>query len=408
MNNLIVLCPPKILLQHSASDLLAAAGEAAVFFTCASGRDALTRHLPESFVVHYSERFNDNPQVELEVYQAARQMDNPLVVALAEIDLLRAARVNDRLGVTEGCEARVHYYRDKFLMKTRAAESGIPVAAMSTLNHATELDRFIEQHGYPVVAKPRDGRGSNGVTVIRNDEDAKAYLARQDGTSFFNLMVETFVKGEHYQTNGLFVGGRPVLISTSKALSSCLDFLAGEALGLQMLEPDSPLAQRIASLATRLITEVLPSEPTMLFHLEVFVRPDGEIVLGEIACRLGGCFVNDEHRAAWGLDLRMAYLAHMRDPEKLAVPIQRPAVLAGQLLVPPMAGKLLSAPTQCDWDYVEKYAFTGRIGEVYTPMAFTNGEIMSAIVLGRTESEVESRLGELHQWFVGQADWAPV
>ncbi|MEJ2765216.1 ATP-grasp domain-containing protein [Photobacterium sp. MCCC 1A19761] len=353
------------------------------------------------------DRFNDNPQVEIEVYQVALQMQNPRVVALAEIDLMRAARVNDRLGVSEGSEARVQYYRDKFLMKSLAAEAGIPIAAMSTLNNATELDQFIARYGYPVVAKPRDGRGSNGVMVIRSDEDARTYLARQEGTGFLNLMVEQFVEGEHYQTNGLFVDGRPVLISTSKALSSCLDFLSGKALGLQMLDPDTPLAKQIESMANQLICEVLPSEPTLLFHLEVFVRPDGEVVLGEIACRLGGCFVNDEHRAAWGLDLRMAYLAYMRDPDKVAVPLERPARLAGQLLVPPMAGKLLDAPISCDRDYVEKYAFTGRIGEVYTPMAFTNGEIMSAIVMGRTESEVESRLGELHQWFNEQAAWEP-
>jgi len=407
MNTLIVLCPPKIILQHTLSDLLAAIGKEAIIFTCASKQCELDTYLANQFQVRYFESFNDNPLVEIEAYQVARQLESPLAVALAEIDLMRAARINDRLGVTQDSEARVRYYRDKFLMKSLAEKSGIPIAAMSTLNNATELNTFIEQHGYPVVVKPRDGRGSNGVKVIRNDEEANAYLYNQNSTCFFNLMIEKFIEGEHYQTNGLYVGGHPVLVSTSKALTSCLNFLSGEALGLQMIDPKSPQAKRIETLANTLITEILPSEPTMLFHLEVFVTSAGDIVLGEIACRLGGGFVNDEHKAAWGLDLRMTYLAHLREPDKTTEPVQHPDMLAGQLLVPPISGKLLGAPEACDWNFVKKYTFSGKIGQVYTPMAFTNGEIMSAIVIGENESDIQDHLSSLHHWFIEQTNWQP-
>ncbi|MEZ8273227.1 hypothetical protein AB6C54_18585 [Vibrio splendidus] len=47
-----------------------------------------------------------------------------------------------------------------------------------------------------------------------------------------------------------------------------------------MIDPNSPLAKKIKAYTEWLIFDVLPSEKTFLFHLEVFVTKDGQIVLG--------------------------------------------------------------------------------------------------------------------------------
>ncbi|MFV0573956.1 MAG: acetyl-CoA carboxylase biotin carboxylase subunit family protein [Vibrio sp.] len=405
MKQLILLAPPKILLQHSALDWLKHIGNNAIIYTCSSQREELEHHLGRAFELNFCPEFNDNPVVELDVYKRALTLKSPLVAALAEIDLERAARVNDRLGVTKNSAERVCFFRDKYKMKSLAKEKGALVPAMSKIHNSTELDRFAERHGFPFVVKPCDGRGSNGVKVFQNEDQLRSFLSKRSCTTFFNLMAEEFIEGTHYQVNGLVIGGKPVVISTSKALVSCLDFLAGTALGLQMMDPTSPISKKIRTYAEWLLFEVLPTEDTSLFHLEVFVMEDGDIILGEIASRLGGCFVNEELKAAWGIDLRMSYLSAIKNPNQVWKYSYEHINLVGQLLIPPKEGILLSAPETCDLDFVLTYKFSGAISKHYTRMSFTNGEIMSAIIKGSTENEVKDNLLSLNKWFQEHSKW---
>ncbi|MDK9754025.1 ATP-grasp domain-containing protein [Vibrio sp. D173a] len=405
MRQLILLAPPKILLQHSIECWEQSIGNKAIIYSCASQEEALKHHFGSNFELCLYEKFNDNPLVELDVYKRAMLLTDPIIAALAEIDLERVARINDKLEVTQGSSQRMRFFRDKYEMKSLAKEKGARIPVMSRVRNSTELTCFVEQCGYPVVVKPCDGRGSNGVEVLRNEAQLRAYLLKAETTTFFNLMVEEFVQGDHYQINGLIINGEPVVISASKALVSCLDFLSGTVFGLQMVDPASSMAKKIRAYTEWLILEALPSENTFLFHLEIFITEDGEIILGEIAQRLGGCFVNEELKAAWGIDLRMSYLAALRDPKATIPTINKHDNLVGQLLVPPQEGTLLVAPKACDLEYVLNYKFTGSFLHKYTGMSFTNAEIMSAIVKGNTEAEVRSHLSALNQWFQSQSQW---
>lgn len=405
MKQLILLAPPKILLQHSVKSWIKSIGQNAIIYSCANKKKELENHFQNEIEIHLYQDFSNNSLVELDVYHRALKLSAPRVAALAEIDLERAARLNDKLGVTQGCSQRIIYFRDKYKMKSLAQDNGALIPAMSRVHNAIELAIFIEQYGYPVVIKPCDGRGSNGVEILSNEGQLKAYLLRAKTTKFFNLMVEQFVQGEHYQVNGLIVNANPVVISTSKALVSCLDFLSGAVFGLQMVDPNSSLAKKIKAYTEWLIFDVLPSEKTFLFHLEIFVTKDSQIILGEIAARLGGCFVNEELKEAWGLDLRMSYLSALRNPKQDVPTIDTHKKLVGQLLVPPQEGVLLAAPETCDLDYVLKYKLSGSVSQNHTTMSFTNGEIMSAIIKGKTENEVKENLSSLNQWFNEQSEW---
>ena len=74
------------------------------------------------------------------------------------------------------------------------------------------------------------------------------------------------------------------------------------------MEDDTPLHRKLIAYTKYLAEEVFPTEENALLHLEVFVDKDNNIIFGELACRLGGCFVNEELGAAFGLDPRMTWL----------------------------------------------------------------------------------------------------
>lgn len=162
MNPVILFSPAKILLQHSEQEWLNVLGNNSLIYSDLSAKAALDQQFPtlsESFRLYPN--FNESALVELDALAAARALGTHTVVALAEVDLLRVARIKDRLnGSRTRYEAMTLLYRDKFLMKQRLAEHGIRINPMAMVGSACEINDFIEQYGYPVVVKPRDGRGS--------------------------------------------------------------------------------------------------------------------------------------------------------------------------------------------------------------------------------------------------------
>lgn len=403
---LIVFCPPKIILQHSADSWSAALGREGVLLSCTSRMAEIANHLGESVRFQLFDNFNDSALVEIDVYEIARELHAPLCVALAEIDVLRVARINDRLGITQGAEERAMFYRDKFLMKQRTRQCGFAIAEMAQIHNATEAVRFSERHGFPVVVKPRDGRGSNGVEVLKDLGQLTQWLAARPSTTFHNLMIESYVRGSHYIVNGLYIEGQPILVSPVRVMTSALDFLGGKSHDLHMLDASNPLRERLVQYARSLVEDVLPSDPTMLFHLELFVAANGEIVLCEIASRLGGVFFNQELTHAWGIDPRMSFLRALQDPTYRPEPMVEPLQMVGHISIPPRVGLLRDVPHTCTLPSVLEYRISAKKMTSYSSMEFTNSEILNAIVAGRNEAELRDNLQQVERWFHESCDWS--
>lgn len=63
--------------------------------------------------------------------------------------------------------------RDKFLTYTWATEHHLPFAhsfVYTSSQDRSALNQFIQEAGYPLIAKPRDGFGSRGVYIIPNEK----------------------------------------------------------------------------------------------------------------------------------------------------------------------------------------------------------------------------------------------
>lgn len=403
---LIVFCPPKIVLQHTAAQWSDALGRDGVLLSCASRAQEIASHLGDTVRYQLFDNFNDSAMVEVDVYEIARGLHSPRCVALAEIDVLRVARINDRLGITVGSEERATFYRDKFLMKQRTRECGFAIAEMATISNATEVVRFSDLHGFPVVIKPRDGRGSNGVEVIHDKAQLHQWLLTRTSSTFHNLMIESYVRGSHYIVNGLYIDGQAILVSPVRVMTSALDFLGGKSHDLHMLDAGNPMRDRLVRYARSLVEEVLPSDPTMLFHLELFVDENDRIVLCEIASRLGGVFFNQEITHAWGIDPRMSLLRALHDPSFRPAPMAEPLQMVGHISIPPRVGLLRDVPQSCPLEGVLEYRISAEKMTAYSNMKFTNSEILNAIVAGENEVELRDRLHQVERWFHEHCDWS--
>ncbi|MNQ84521.1 argininosuccinate lyase [compost metagenome] len=297
-------------------------------------------------------------------------------------------------------------YRDKFLMKQRLAEHGIRINPMAMVGSACEINDFIEQYGYPVVVKPRDGRGSGGVRVLRDVDGLRDYPQQQDGTTLHNLMVEKYLDAPLLNVNGLYINGNPVIISPVRSTITCLDFLDGQSLGFQMLAESNPLHAQCVKLTRSIIEQALPNLGTLLFHLEVFLDGD-DLIVCEIACRLGGCCINQELTEAYGLNPRLTLIDAERGGKSASLKsLLPPRHLLGQLNVPPRTGKLIDFPASIDLPFIRYYTVTAKKGTDYSGMQMTNGEIVSAIVEGNSEKEVSDHLAQFDSWVRDTFVWA--
>jgi hypothetical protein len=400
LNPVILFAPAKILLQHSEDEWLSVLGNNALIYSDLSAKDLLTKQFPAlSAAFRLYTNFNDSAVVELDALAAAKKLGTKTIVALAEVDLLRVARIKDRLaGSMTRYEEMTLLYRDKFLMKQKLAEHGIRINPMSMIRSACEINDFVEQYGYPVVVKPRDGRGSGGVRVLRDKPDLLGYLQEQNSTTLHNLMVEKYIDAPLLNVNGLYVDGRPVIISPVRSTVTCLDFLDGQSLGFQMLAESNPLHEQCVKLTRSIVEHALPRLGTMLFHLEIFL--DGEnLIVCEIACRLGGCSVNQELTEAYGVNPRLTLIdAERGGKSTLLKELIAPRRLLGQLNIPPRTGKLIEFAEHIDLPFIRYCSVTAKKGTDYSGMKMTNGEIVSAIVEGNSEKAVSDNLAQLDNW----------
>ncbi len=404
----LILAPPKIVLQTSARDWVDATGGDAVLFTDLSAKDAVLAHAKGAFAeMHFFKDYNGSGRVEKDALDLHRVDPFLNVVALAESDVMRAARLRERWGLGGLSPQDARLFRDKFEMKRRAERHGVPVAGFRLTASALDLLEFVEDYGYPIVVKPVDGKGSAGVRVIADERALDAYLESPDFTQGKSPLVESFVPGDMYQVNGLYVDGACVLVSCVQCMHSNLQFLDGEWLGLRMVAPSNPLWQRLCDFGRRLLEEVLPMPRNGLFHIELFHTPDDELYLCEAACRLAGCLANDQIRQAFDVDIRVEYLkaeCGRREPvEGLRYPPRR---LVAELNVPPQPGTLAALPEHAPFDWVEVYKPYARVGQTYSKMAYTNGEIASLLIVGETEEQLDERLREAAHWFTGATRWA--
>lgn len=139
----------------------------------------------------------------------------------------------------------------------------------------------------PWVIKPRDDRGSRGVTLINRPDDLAQAFARLPDPHRSRFMVEEYQPGAEYSAEGVFIHGKPhVLAITEKHLMPESTVELGHVMPAP-LRP--PLPRRIATtVCDALIALKLRFG---VFHVELWVDGDN-IVLGEVHNRPGGDFIN--------------------------------------------------------------------------------------------------------------------
>jgi len=364
--------------------------------------DDLGEALPTSGYAHVEAIANyDEPEPQRSrARELIRRYGVSQIVGTHERDQDRAAALRAEFGLPGQQLDTVVPYRDKAVMKQYAEAAGIPVAPHATVAGPSELAAFVEQHGLPVVVKPRWGASSMGLHIVSTEAELAALRGELDRTGYEDLLVEAFVTGDMYHVDGLVIDGKVVTIWPSMYQYSLSSFATDTGPRLDvMLDDADPLTHRLIDFGQRVL-DAFPSHEHFAFHIEVFRTPDDQLVLCEAACRAGGAGIREVHRAAFGIEPAEGAL---RAQLGLSVPTlgesRQPAAFAGQLLrmkIPGTVRRTPAGPPPYDWVVSHRIAL--QPGQRLAPPTFSGDFMASFVVQAADRSQLEQRLAQLNTW----------
>ncbi len=137
------------------------------------------------------------------------------VLAMTELALLPAARIARALGLPTMAPEAVERTRDKVLMRRWLDSRGFATIASRAVRSSDEMARFAEEHGLPVIAKPRRGHSSQRISRF----DSLADILRAS-ISDEELIVEQFVEGPEYSVESFSFGNRHVIFAVTGKITN--------------------------------------------------------------------------------------------------------------------------------------------------------------------------------------------
>lgn len=365
------------------------------------------RHLARYASVHRYDNLERNARLLLDIADLASRQPLKALVAQAEWDVGWAGALRDRLGIPGQNQASALAYKYKPVMKDHLRAAGLPVTAYRKVESILDVYDHAAQHGYPVVVKPTSAGGAIGVVFLDNREQLDAFaepgLTPRIETPP-DLMVESFVDGRQYIVDGLVLDGRLVFSWPSAYIGAPSDFHAGgRHLAATMLDADHPLRARLQDLTVRVL-QALPSPRTFPFHAEFYHTPDDRLVIGEIGSRTGGARIDDMYQPIFGIASLNRAWARFDAGLDPGVPVfddverVRARGVAGWITFSPQPGELIrvAPPPAEPWINMR---VTARPGAKLKTPVYSGDFFASAVVTGRSFSEVETRINALAESF---------
>lgn len=216
--------------------------------------------------------------------------------------VLLAARLRELLGAPGMSRSVVRGFRDKQLMKERIKAAGLRVPHAFRARTAAEARDAAATIGFPVCVKPIAGAGSADTYRVDSAKELERVLALTQHVS--EVSVEEFIEGEEFTYDSVCVDGVPRFENVAQYLPRPLDARTNEWISpiiCTVRDMNTPAIRRGIALGRGVLKAL--GMGSGFTHMEWFLKPDGEVVFGEIACRPGGAHLVDQMNLTCDVDL---------------------------------------------------------------------------------------------------------
>jgi hypothetical protein len=244
-----------------------------------------------------------------------------LVGALEQLQV-PLAQVREATGI-EGMDVNTAVnVRDKPRMKEVLRAAGVPCARHALVHDAAQARSFAAEVGFPLVAKPPAGAGSQATFRLDDGAALDGWLAAVPPRGDTPALLEEFLVGEEHTFDSVSLGGATVWSSIADYHPPPLEVLRNPWIQWAVLLPRDTSGPEYAG-----IHEVGPSAlralgvTDALTHMEWFRRPDGSVAVSEVAARPPGAQLTSMHGYAHDFDMytswaRLVVLGTFDPPER--------------------------------------------------------------------------------------------
>jgi formate-dependent phosphoribosylglycinamide formyltransferase (GAR transformylase) len=255
-------------------------------------RDALPAPAREALAHYEHVSLADEAAVFAALQGLSRHVHIDQVECLWEPYMILAARLREAFGLPGMTVQQTLPFRDKEHMKRTLDAAGIRTpwhASATTVAGAWEA---AEKIGYPLIVKPIAGAGS--ADTYRVDSAAALAEVLPLLRHVPEVSVEEFVEAEEYTYDTVCAGGRilfeHMLLYRPRPLQMRLhEWVSPVAISMRDL--DMPHLQGGRRMGEQVLAAL--GFETGFTHMEWYLKPDGEVVFGEIAARPPGARVVD-------------------------------------------------------------------------------------------------------------------
>jgi biotin carboxylase len=361
--------------------------------------------------IHLIEKYDESDDVTLklqEIWDSGFKFQS--VTYTSEIDVVRARVASYRLEIQGGMPlADIIVFRDKSKMKEYARQVGIKTPDFVSVRSMDDIFKFVKDHEIqngngiftpPIVLKDDLGMGSEKIFVLRKKSEMMEYLKENSGNfgplPTSRLIVEKYVEGDVYHIDALISPqGEVLFVWPSRYISPPLSVVSDcKARGDYIMHESNLLTTQLRDYAIDFMSK-FPKIPGGAIHLEVFVTPQNEIVLCEIAARVGGGKLSDAWKESFGFDIDEQILKLQAGiPLDINFDNIKPSILSGGILFPANGKELLSAehPTHPS---IKKFSQFQRIGTVRSKAGSLNDLFANALITGESEQDIISNINSV-------------
>lgn len=207
-----------------------------------------------------------------------------IVTAATDKPLVMMARVAKELKLPFYSKETAEWSTDKFQMKQRFLEGGVPCARGRLIHNSEEAQDLY----FPLICKPRDNSGSRGVKLCRDLTELDSCIKEALVVSKLDtVLVEEFIEGREFSIESLHYDGKSEVIQFTEKKTTEFPYnveLAHKQPANLTDDQRNQIGDIISKIASCMHFENCPS------HTELKVNDRGIFVI-ETSPRLGGDYI---------------------------------------------------------------------------------------------------------------------
>lgn len=209
-----------------------------------------------------------------------------------DMPLLSMAYAAQRLGLPGNSYECAKLFTDKYLMREKCRQLGLPSIEYRLVTEIDEARDFLRQLGRPAIIKPVDSGGSKGVTRIDTEADLEEHFQEAKGFSGNGtVIIERFIRGREFEVDAIALHGKVKTLMYADLESFDLPNVFASTTRLYPSVADPSVVDRLLEL-DRAVVEGFGLSQGLTHDEYIMDEEDGQIYLLEAAARGGGTHIS--------------------------------------------------------------------------------------------------------------------